>query len=97
MSSPLLEGPLYFTFHSSWKDIGNGCWPNVQEGYAITKLCSIQGLADVAYGCAPGEREAQFTQVDLEDADQVFLMGVSEEQHQEHCKELSRLQALWVA
>ena len=52
----------------------------------------MQGLADVAYGRAPGE--AGFTQVDLDDADQVLLMGVTEEQHQEHRQELSRLQAL---
>ena len=40
------------------------------------------------------DNHAQFSEVDLGDSEQMLLRGVTEEQHQEHCKELARLQAL---
>lgn len=54
----------------------------------------MQGLADLAHSCAPGEADTKFSEVDLADSDTALLRGVTEEQHQKHCQELSRLQAL---
>ena len=54
-----------------------------------------QGLADIAHSKALGEDENKFSRVDLDDTAQVILMGVTEEQHQKHCQELSRLQAMY--
>ncbi len=51
---------------------------------------------DLAHTQASGEDEIKFSQVDLDDTAQVILMGVTEEQHQKHHQELSRLQALYV-
>ena len=55
-----------------------------------------QGLADLAHNQASGENEDKFCEVDLDDSAQVILRGVTEEQHQKHRQELSRLQALYV-
>ena len=55
-------------------------------------LLICQGIATLVES---GPEEAgHFSEVDLGDSEQVLLRGVSEEQHQQHCQELARLQAL---
>lgn len=40
--------------------------------------------------------DPQFGDLDLGNTEQVLLRGVSQEQHQRHCQELARLQAVYV-
>ena len=60
--------------------------------YCISNAPHTQGIATLVDSSQ--EDGAQFSEVDLGDTEQVILRGVNEEQHQQHCQELARLQAL---